>query len=54
MELDIHSEWVSFNFYSAPGAGDPSKVAARNDPEAARYLEADDRDFFLAYGRSEG
>lgn len=54
MELDINSEWFTFNFYGAPGAGDPSKVAARSDPEATRYLKPDDRDSFAVYSRSEG
>jgi Phosphodiester glycosidase len=51
MELDINSEWVTFNFYGAPGASDPSKLLPGMSREATRYLEPDDRDFFAVFAR---
>ena len=51
MELDINSEWVTFNFYGAPGASDPTKLLPEMTREATRYLEPDDRDFFAVYSR---
>jgi len=54
MELDINSEWVTFNFYGAPGASEPSKLLPDMTREATRYLEPDDRDFFAVYSRSGG
>ena len=52
MELDINSEWVTFNFYGRPGASDPSKLLPEMTREATRYLEPDDRDFFALFSRS--
>ncbi len=54
MELDINSEWVTFNFYGAPEAGNPSKLLPDMNREATRYLEPDDRDFFAVFSRSGG
>jgi hypothetical protein len=54
MELDINSEWVTFNFYGAPGASEASKLLPDMTREATRYLEPDDRDFFAVYSRSGG
>jgi hypothetical protein len=54
MELDINSEWVTFNFYGAPGAGEPAKLLPGMTREATRYLEPDDRDFFAVYRRGGG
>ncbi len=54
MELDINSEWVTFNFYGAPDAGEPSKLLPEMTREATRYLEPDDRDFLAVYGRNGG
>lgn len=51
MELDINSEWVTFNFYGAPGAADPTKLLPGMNREATRYLEPDDRDFFAVFAR---
>ncbi|HZL47804.1 MAG TPA: phosphodiester glycosidase family protein, partial [Solirubrobacteraceae bacterium] len=54
MELDINSEWVTFNFYGAPGASEPSKLLPGMTREATRYLEPDDRDFFAVFSRGGG
>ena len=54
MELDINSEWVTFNFYGAPGASDPSKLLPGMSREATRYLEPDDRDFLAVFSRGGG
>jgi hypothetical protein len=51
MELDINSEWVTFNFYGAWGAGDPQKLLPDMTRDATRYLTPDDRDFFAVYAR---
>ena len=51
MELDINSEWVTFNFYGAWGAADPQKLLPDMTRDATRYLTPDDRDFFAVYGR---
>jgi hypothetical protein len=51
MELDINSEWVTFNFYGSPGAGAPGKLLPDMTRDATRYLTADDRDFFAVYAR---
>ena len=54
MELDINSEWVTFNFYGASGASEPSKLLPDMTRETTRYLEPDDRDFFAVFSRSGG
>jgi len=51
MELDINSEWVSFNFYGAWGAARPQKLLPDMTRDATRYLVPDDRDFFAVYAR---
>ncbi|MGI8902134.1 MAG: phosphodiester glycosidase family protein [Solirubrobacteraceae bacterium] len=51
MELDINSEWVTFNFYGSAGARDPSKLLAGMSRDTTRYLTPDDRDFFAVYAR---
>jgi hypothetical protein len=52
MELDINSEWVTFNFYGALGAADPQKLLPGMSRDAMRYLSPDDRDFFAVYARN--
>ena len=54
MELDINSEWVTFNFYGAPDASEPSKLLPGMAREATRYLEPDDRDFLAVFSRGGG
>jgi Phosphodiester glycosidase len=51
MELDINSEWVTFNFYGGWGAGAAQKLLPDMNRPAARYLSSDDRDFFAVYAR---
>ena len=51
MELDINSEWVTFNFYGSLGAGDPRKLLPNMTRDLTRYLSPDDRDFFAIYVR---
>jgi hypothetical protein len=51
MELDINSEWVTFNFYGTFGAGQPTKLLPTMNRDATRYLTPDDRDFFAVYAR---
>lgn len=51
MELDINSEWVTFNFYGAWAAADPQKLLPDMTRDATRYLTPDDRDFFAVYAR---
>jgi hypothetical protein len=51
MELDINYEWVSFNFFGALGAGEPTKLLPTMDRPPTRYLTPDDRDFFAVYAR---
>ncbi len=52
MELDINSEWVTFNFYGGWGASAPQKLLPDMTRDATRYLTPDDRDFFAVYARS--
>jgi hypothetical protein len=52
MELDINSEWVTFNFYGAAGANDAAKLLPGMTRDATRYLSPDDRDFFAVYARN--
>jgi hypothetical protein len=54
MELDINSEWVTFNFYGAWSAGAPQKLLPDMTRDATRYLTPDDRDFFAVYARTGG
>jgi hypothetical protein len=51
MELDINSEWVTLNFYSAWGAMGAQKLLPDMTRDASRYLTPDDRDFFAVYAR---
>ncbi|MBV9534999.1 MAG: phosphodiester glycosidase family protein [Solirubrobacterales bacterium] len=51
MELDINSEWVTFNFYGAWGAGRAQKLLPGMTRPANRYLSPDDRDFFAVYAQ---
>jgi hypothetical protein len=51
MELDINSEWVTFNFYSGWDSAGPQKLLPDMTRDATRYLTPDDRDFFAAYAR---
>jgi hypothetical protein len=52
MELDINSEWVTFNFYGAAGASEASKLLPGMTRDTTRYLSPDDRDFFAVYARN--
>jgi hypothetical protein len=52
MELDINSEWVTFNFYGGWGAVAPQKLLPDMTRDATRYLTPDDRDFFAVYART--
>ena len=51
MELDINSEWVTFNFYGTWGAGAAQKLLPDMTRDPTRYLSPDDRDFFAVYAR---
>jgi hypothetical protein len=51
MELDINSEWVTFNFYGGWGAAAPWKLLPDMTRDPTRYLTPDDRDFFAVYAR---
>jgi hypothetical protein len=51
MELDINSEWVTFNFYGGWDAAGPRKLLPDMTRDATRYLTPDDRDFFAVYAR---
>jgi hypothetical protein len=52
MELDINSEWVTFNFYGGWGAASPQKLLPEMTRDATRYLTPDDRDFFAVFARA--
>lgn len=54
MELDINSEWVTFNFYAGWGAVAPQKLLPDMTRDPTRYLTPDDRDFFAAYAQRGG
>ena len=54
MELDINSEWVTFNFFASAMAGGPTKLLPDMSRDATRYLTPDDRDFFAVYARNGG
>jgi Phosphodiester glycosidase len=51
MELDINSEWVTFNFYANWNAGAPQKLLPDMTRDPTRYLTPDDRDFLAVYAR---
>jgi hypothetical protein len=52
MQLDINSEWPSFNTYARPYAGDPTRFVPNAQQSATRYLVPDDRDFFAVFARA--
>jgi hypothetical protein len=54
MELDINSEWVTFNFYRHWSSGAPQKLLPDMTRDPTRYLLPDDRDFFAVYARKGG
>jgi hypothetical protein len=54
MELDINSEWVTFNYYGTWSTGEPQKLLPDMTRDATRYLSPDDRDFFAVYARRGG
>jgi hypothetical protein len=54
MELDINSEWVTFNFYGTWNSGAPQKLLPDMSRDATRYLVPDDRDFVAVYARNGG
>lgn len=54
MELDINSDWVTFNAYARWGARDASKLLPDMARDRTRYLTPDDRDFFAVYRRATG
>jgi hypothetical protein len=51
MQLDINSYWVTFITYGQPNAGQPGSLLPGMTRGPARYLTADDRDFFAVYRR---
>jgi hypothetical protein len=52
MELDINAEWVTFNFFGALGANQPTKLLPDMTRDATRYLTPDDRDFLAVFVRN--
>jgi hypothetical protein len=54
MELDINSEWVTFDFYGGAAAAAPQKLLPDMTRDTTRYLTPDDRDFFAVYVRNGG
>jgi hypothetical protein len=54
MELDINSEWVTFNFYGTWNSGAAQKLLPGMARDATRYLVPDDRDFVAVYARNGG
>jgi hypothetical protein len=53
MELDINSEWVTFNYYGGPGAAAAAKLLPGMTRPVGRYLTPDDRDFFAVFRRDQ-
>jgi hypothetical protein len=51
MELDINSEWVTFNSYGGFGAVSPQKLLPGMTRDPTRYLTPDDRDFLAVFAR---
>lgn len=49
MELDINSEWPTFNTYLTRGGNDPLRLVPNYQQQSTRYLRPDDRDFFAVY-----
>ena len=54
MELEINSEWVTFDFYGSWGAGASRKLLPGMTSHATRYLTPDDRDCFAVCARRGG
>jgi hypothetical protein len=54
MELDINSEWVTFNFYGTWSAGASQKLLPGMTRDKTRYLSPDDRDFLAVFARHGG
>jgi Phosphodiester glycosidase len=52
MELDINSEWVTFNFYGSSRAASPAKLLPDMTRDTTRYLTPDDRDFLAVFARN--
>jgi hypothetical protein len=52
MELDINSEWTTFNFFGGWNAASPAKLLPGMSRDSTRYLTPDDRDFFAVYARN--
>ena len=51
MELDINSEWVTFNFYGGWSATIAQKLLPDMTRDPTRYLSPDDRDFIAVFAR---
>ncbi|MGZ4440229.1 MAG: phosphodiester glycosidase family protein [Gaiellaceae bacterium] len=49
MELDINSEWPTFDTYVSRGGNDPIRLVPNYQQSPTRYLRPDDRDFFAVY-----
>jgi hypothetical protein len=49
MELDINSEWPTFDTYLTRGGNDPIRLVPNDQQPSTRYLHPDDRDFFAVY-----
>jgi hypothetical protein len=52
MELDINSEWTTFNFFGGWNGASPAKLLPGMSRDSTRYLTPDDRDFFAVYARN--
>lgn len=52
MQLDINSEWPTFNVYGGSGGRNPTKIVPNSMQNPSRYLVPDDRDFFAVYRRT--
>lgn len=52
MELDINTEWVSYNYYNdGPGSLNPQKLLPEMYRPSYRYLVPDERDFIAMFVR---
>jgi len=54
IELDINTEWPTFNTYGQGGGQDVSMLVPTYMQPSTRYLYPDDRDFFAVYSRLRG
>ena len=54
IELDINTEWPTFNTYGRGGGHDVNVLVPTNMQPSTRYLYPDDRDFFAVYSRVSG